>query len=217
MIRVILADDHHLVRQGIRSLLEKTKEIEIVAEAENGEEAIRLVQQLLPDVLVTDIGMPRLNGIQAAEKIKLLGLPTRVVVLSMHTNKSLVRQSLRNGIKSYILKSSVKDDLQIAIRAAYRNATYLSPTVSELVMADLVTPPAAGTEADGFDQLTTREREILKLIVEGHTNKAIAKLMHLSIKTVEKDRARLIQKLDLRDIHALTRVALRHGLILPEG
>jgi len=216
MIRVVLAEDHHLVRQGIRSLLEKTGEIDIVAEAENGEEAIHLVQQYIPDVLVTDIGMPWLNGIQAAEKIQMLGLPTRVVILSMHTNKSLVRQSLRSGIKSYILKSSVKDDLQIAIRAAYRNATYLSPTVSELVLADLVPSPTSATDGDGFDKLTPREREILKLIAEGYTNKAIADLMHLSIKTIEKDRARLIDKLKLRDIKALTGVAIRHGLILPD-
>lgn len=217
MIRVILAEDHHLVRQGIRSLLEKVNDIEVVAEAENGEEAVKLIQNLSPDVLVTDINMPRLNGIQATEKIRDLKLAARVVVLSMHTNKNLVRQSLRSGVKSYILKSAVKDELLTAIRAAYRNATYLSPAVSELVMADLA---AAGQtdsdEANGINQLSSREREILKLIAEGYTNKAIAQMMYLSIKTIEKHRARLIAKLQVRDLAGLVRIAFQQGLILPD-
>lgn len=216
MIRVILADDHHLVRAGIRSLLENTADLEIVAEAQDGEEAVKLVQRLVPDVLVTDIGMPRLNGIQAAEKIRELKLNTRIVILSMHSNESFVRQSLRQGVKGYVLKSSIKDELLLAIQAAYRGATFLSPTISNLLTADFISSPATQEHRNCFDQLTSREREILKLIAEGYSNKEIAELMSLSIKTIEKDRARLMEKLKIRDLAGLIRLALKHGLILPE-
>ncbi len=214
MIKIIVAEDHHLVREGILSLLEKAEDIEIVAEAEDGEEAVQLVQQYRPDVLLTDIGMPRLNGIQAAEKIRDMGLETRVVILSMHSNKSLIRQSMRSGAKGYVLKSGIKDELLMALRAAARNGTYLSPEVSELLMADFGTPAAEGQ--DSFDQLNTREREILKLIAEGHTNKSIADLMHLSVKTIEKDRTSLLEKLQVRDLASLIRLAMKHGLIFDE-
>ena len=214
MIKVILAEDHHLVRQGIRSLLERVNDIEILAEAENGEEAFQLVRDLHPDVLVTDIGMPRLNGIQAAEKIRDHGLTTRVVILSMHSDKSLVQQCMRLGVKGYVLKNSVRDELVMAIQAAARNATYLSPAVSDLVLNTL-TGSETEEVPDGYDQLTAREREILKLIAEGYTNKAIADTLHLSIKTIEKDRSRLIDKLKTRDLAGLIRIAMKHGLVLP--
>jgi DNA-binding NarL/FixJ family response regulator len=213
VIKVILADDHHLVRQGIRSLLEDIPGIEIVAEAENGEEAVRLVQRLTPDVLVTDINMPRLNGIQAAEKIRELKLSTRVVILSIHATESLVRQSLRSGVKGYVLKSSVKDELFLAIQAAYRGATFLSPTISDLVAADMAAGQAESVQTDSFSQLSLREQQILKLIAEGYSNKAIAEMMNLSIKTIEKDRARLTDKLKIYDLAGLIRLALKHGLI----
>jgi two-component system response regulator NreC len=215
MIKIVVAEDHHLVREGILSLLEKAGDIEIVAEAQNGEEAVQLVQQHLPDVLLTDIGMPRLNGIQAAEKIRDLGLETRVVILSMHSNKSLIRQCMRSGAKGYVLKSGIKDELLMAIRAAARNGTYLSPEISELLMSDFSDNPTAEVQ-DGFEQLNTREREILKLLAEGHTNKSIADTMHLSIKTIEKDRSSLVDKLEARDLASLIRLAMRHGLIFTE-
>jgi two-component system response regulator NreC len=215
MIKIVVAEDHHLVREGILSLLEKAGDIEIVAEAQNGEEAVQLVQQHLPDVLLTDIGMPRLNGIQAAERIRDLGLETRVVILSMHSNKSLIRQCMRSGAKGYVLKSGIKDELLMAIRAAARNGTYLSPEISELLMSDFSDNPTAEVQ-DGFEQLNTREREILKLLAEGHTNKSIADTMHLSIKTIEKDRSSLVDKLEARDLASLIRLAMRHGLIFTE-
>jgi DNA-binding NarL/FixJ family response regulator len=213
VIKVILADDHHLIRQGIRSLLEDIPGIEIVAEAENGEEAVKLVQRLQPDVLVTDINMPRLNGIQAAEKIRELKLATRVVILSIHATESLVRQSLRSGVKGYVLKSSVKDELFLAIQAAYRGATFLSPTISDLVAADMAAGQVELGQANGFSQLSLREQQILKLIAEGYSNKAIAEMMNLSIKTIEKDRARLMDRLRIYDLAGLIRLALKHGLI----
>jgi DNA-binding NarL/FixJ family response regulator len=215
MIRVILADDHHLVRQGIRSLLEKSGDIEIVAEAPDGEEAVRLCARLKPGVLITDINMPRLNGIQAVEKIRELALPCRVVILSMHANRQLVRQSLQNGAKGYVLKSALKDELLMAVRAAFKGATFLSPEVSEAVVTNMAVP-AAPHPAGGFEQLSGREREILKLVAEGYTNKMIAQAMHLSIKTVEKSRAALIEKLGAPDLVGLIRIALKHGLIFLE-
>jgi DNA-binding NarL/FixJ family response regulator len=215
MIKVIIAEDHNLVRQGILSLLETAPDIEVIGEAEDGEQAVQLVQQLNPDVLLTDIGMPRLNGIQAAEKIRELGLSTRVVILSMHSNKSLIRQSMRGGAKGYVLKSAIKSELMMAVRAAATNATYLSPEISEMLMSDYSNPGGADAD-DGFDQLTTREREILKLIAEGHTNKSIADLMHLSVKTIEKDRSVLVDKLQVRDLASLIRLAMKHGLIFAD-
>lgn len=213
MIRVILAEDHNLVRQGIRSLLEKADDIEVVAEAENGQEAINLTGELTPDVLVTDINMPRLNGIQAAEQIRELGLPTRVVILSMHSDETLVRQALRIGVRGYLLKRSVTEELLLAVRAVYRGETFLCPGISEMVMADFLARQPRSDGISDFDRLSPREREILKLIAEGYTNRAIAEAIHVSIKTVEKHRANLMTKLNIQDLAGLIRIALKHGLI----
>ncbi len=213
MIRVILAEDHHLVRQGIRSLLEAAQDIVVVAEAENGQEAVNLVGELKPDVLVTDINMPRLNGIQAAEQIRELGLATRVVILSMHADPILIRQALRHRVKGYLLKHSLTDELLLGVRAAARGETFLCPGVSDLVVAAFLNTPAHSKAANGFDQLSTKEREVLKLVAEGYTNKAMAELMHVSVKTVEKHRANVMAKLNIQELAGLIRVALKHGLI----
>jgi DNA-binding NarL/FixJ family response regulator len=213
MIRVILADDHHLVRQGIRSLLEKTGDIQILAEAENGQEAVKLAERLVPDVLVMDIAMPRLNGIQAAEQIRSLGLVTQVVILSMYSDETVVRHALRVGVRGYLLKRSVVEELLLAIRAAMRGEIYLSPAVSQMMMTDFLAGQSAAEAASPFDQLSVREREALKLVAEGATNKAIAEVMQISIKTVEKHRTNLMTKLNVHDLAGLIRIAIKHGLI----
>ncbi|GIK41744.1 MAG: DNA-binding response regulator [Chloroflexota bacterium] len=213
MIRVILADDHHLVRQGIRSLLEKTGDIEILAEAENGQEAVKLAERLAPDVLVMDIAMPRLNGIQAAEQIRSLGLATQVVILSMYSDETLVRHALRAGVRGYLLKRSVVEELLLALRAAMRGEIYLSPAVSQMMMTDFLAGQSAAEAASPFEQLSAREREALKLVAEGATNKAIAEAMQISIKTVEKHRTNLMTKLNVHDLAGLIRIAIKHGLI----
>lgn len=213
MIRVILADDHHLVRQGMRALLEQTGDIEILAEAENGHEAVHLTRDLAPDVLVMDINMPRLNGIQAAEQIHKLDLPTQVVILSMHADKTLIRQALRYGVRGYLLKRSVIEELLLAVRAALRGELFLSPPISQLVTADFLAGRMDAEVANGFDRLSAREREVLKLVAEGHTNKAVAHAMTISIKTVEKHRANLMAKLNVQDLAGLIRVAIKQGLI----
>jgi DNA-binding NarL/FixJ family response regulator len=215
MIRVIVADDHHLVREGIRALLEKADDIEVVGEAADGQEAVDLVQRANPDVLVMDIAMPRLNGIQAIERLRTLGTSARTVILSMYSDEILVRQAIHNGAKGFLLKGSVSDELLLAIRAASRGAVYLSPAISETALSDVSSAPAgAGPRAASpGDQLTPREREMLQLISEGYTNNRIAETLGISVKTVERHRTNLMSKLNAHNLVELIRVAMKHGLI----
>lgn len=213
MIRVVVADDHHIVRQGICALLEKVPDIEVVGEAQDGREALELVMRVEPDVLVTDISMPHLNGIQVAERLQVTRINTRVIVLSMYSDESLVRQALNKGVLGYLLKRSVAEELLIAIRAASRDETYLSPEVASQVLDDYLAGKSPSGGDTLFEQLSPREREVLKLIAEGNTNREIAELMTISIKTVEKHRANLMAKLNVRDLAGLIRIAIKHGLI----
>jgi DNA-binding NarL/FixJ family response regulator len=213
MIRVVIADDHHLVRQGIRALLDKADDMKVVGEAADGQDAIDLVAHLNPDVLVMDISMPRLSGTQAIERLRSQQATTRVLILSMYSDEAVVRQVLRNGARGYLLKNALAEELLQAIRAANRGATYLSPAISESIMAELAT---SRTDDDGdspFSRLSPREREVLQLIAEGHTNNAIAQLMNVAVKTVEKHRASIMSKLNVHDVAGLVRFALKHGLI----
>jgi len=213
MIRVIVADDHHLVRQGIRALLERADDIEVVGEAADGQEAIELVQRLNPDVLVIDIAMPRLDGTQATERVRALGVATQVVILSMHSDETLVRQTLRSGARGYLLKRSVTEELLLAVRAAVRGEIYLSPAISASLLDEFLAVEADSEERRPSDLLTPREREVLQLIAEGHTNTAIAQMMNVSVKTVEKHRAHLMSKLKVHDVAGLIRLAIKHGLV----
>jgi DNA-binding NarL/FixJ family response regulator len=216
VIRVIVADDHHLVRQGIRALLEKADGIEVVGEAADGQEAVELVERLTPNVLVMDMVMPRLSGNQAIGRVRALGVATQVVILSMYSDETLVREALRNGAKGYLLKRSVTEELLLAIRAASRGEIYLSPAISRPIVAGLLTLQADTDASSPFERLTSREREVLQLISEGHTNKAIAQILTVSVKTVEKHRANLMSKLNVHDLAGLMRVAIKHGLVFPD-
>ncbi len=213
MIRVIVADDHHLVREGIRALLEKAGDIEVVGEAVDGQEAVELVQRLNPDVLVIDIAMPRLNGIQAVEQLRALGVTAQIVILSMYSDEILVRQALQNGAKGFLLKGSVSEELLLAIRAASRGAVYLSPAISETVLAEVSTAQPSPRAQGPGDQLTPREREMLQMISEGYTNSRMAEVLGISVKTVERHRTNLMAKLNARNLVELIRVAMKHGLI----
>jgi len=213
MIRVIVADDHHLVRQGICALLEKADDIKVVGEAADGHEAIELVERLVPDVLVMDIAMPRLDGVQATERVRTLDVATQVVILSMYADKTLVRRVLQSGARGYLLKRSVMEELLLAVRAASQGETYLNPEIFKPILNGFLAFHAGAEEPELVDRLTPREREVLQLIAEGHTNNAIAQTLQVSVKTVEKHRSNLMSKLDVHDVAGLVRVAVKHGLV----
>lgn len=214
MIRVAVADDHHLVRQGICSLLKQSADIVVIGEAANGKEAVELVEKEKPDVLVLDLSMERMNGIQATEQIRRLPLNTYIVMLSMHADTHLVQQALRAGVNGYLVKNSITEELLLAIRAASRGQTYLSPEISQALVSNFV---SGGQEnlsiTTALENLTSREREVFKLIAEGNTNNDIADLLQISLRTVQKHRTNLMEKLDVHNIAGLTRLAIKYGLI----
>lgn len=213
MIRVIIAEDHNLVRQGIRALLERSGEVQVVAEAATGEEAVHLTEKEKPDVVVMDLSMPRLDGAQASERILSLSLPTQIIVLSMHSDTTMVQQLLRRGVKGYLLKDAVTEELLLAVRSVSQGKIFLSPTISDSVMSLLIAPPDVNA-ATAVDLLTPREREVLQLVSEGHTNSSIADVLSISVKTVEKHRANLMNKLEVNDLASLVRESIRRGLVI---
>lgn len=214
MIRIVIADDHHLVRQGIRSLLEQQPDIEILGEAADGAEAVACVLQLKPDVLILDLSMGRMNGIQALEQIRQRRLATRILMLSVHTDRHLVQQALRAGANGYLLKSSLLEELLLAVRAAYKGHSYLSPEISQVILSDFAADRIPDNrEIIPLGELTFREREVLKLIAEGHTNNVIADLLQISLRTVQKHRTNLMEKLNIHNIAGLTRTAVKYGLV----
>ncbi|MBE0618820.1 MAG: response regulator transcription factor [Proteobacteria bacterium] len=216
MIRLAVADDHHLVRQGICALLEKAPDIQVVGQAEDGMAALELVRRTPPDILVTDVAMPRLSGIQTLERISALGVRTRVIMLSMYSDETLVRQALQFGAAGYLLKRSVSEELLLAVRAAARGETYLSPAVSH-VAVEALRQGKRPAEGGLLERLSPRERQVLQLVAEGRTNGEIARTLGVSKKTVEKHRASLVVKLGVKDLAGLIRLALKEGLIFLEG
>jgi two-component system response regulator NreC len=207
-IRILLADDHAVVRQGFKMILAAQPDFEIVGEAGNGREAIELAETLGPDVVVMDVAMPELNGIEATRRLCAASPRTRVLALSMHKDSVYVREILRAGARGYLLKDAIDRDLLDAVRAIARGDGYISPAVSEAVLTDYrkhVTNP--------IDMLTTREREVLQLIAEGKTNKEIANHLGLSVYTVDAHRGRIMEKLNLHSTGELVRFAVRNGLI----
>jgi len=216
MIDVIIADDHNLVRQGIRALLEKSADIRIAGEASDGQQAVELCERHQPDVLIIDIVMSRLNGIQAIERLRDNNSSTRAIILSMYSDETLIRQALNRGAKGYVLKQAVVEELLLAIRAALRGETYLSPAVSSILVESTLNGRALGDPNDTFDLLSLREREVLQLLAEGNTNGEVARILVLSEKTVEKHRAAVMDKLDIHNLAGLVRIAIKHGLIALE-
>ncbi|HET7341836.1 MAG TPA: response regulator transcription factor [Methylomirabilota bacterium] len=213
-IRVLVADDHALFRAGIRKLLQSFAGVEVVGEAADGHEALRLTAAQHPDVLLMDIGMPSLNGVDAAARLTRESARPRVIILSMHTGEEHVLRAIRAGAAGYLLKDATPAELETAVRAVARGETYLSPAISRYVVEDYVR--RAGGEHGPLDRLTPRQREILQLIAEGNTTKAIAAKLGLSVKTVETHRAQLMERLDVRDLAALVRLAVRLGLVTSE-
>ena len=208
MIRILLADDHVLVRHGFPMILSAQPDMEIVGEAGNGREAVEFAEKLKPDIVIMDVAMPELNGIEATRRLTASTPRTRVLALSMHKDSVYVREILRSGARGYLLKDSADADLLTAVRAVAKGDGYLSPAVSDAVLTDYrrhVTDP--------IDLLTTREREVLQMIAEGKTNKEIAVALNLSVYTVEAHRGRVMEKLNLHSTGELVRFALRNGLI----
>ncbi|MCB8985708.1 MAG: response regulator transcription factor [Ardenticatenaceae bacterium] len=213
MLKVIVADDHHLVREGIRALLEKNGNVQVLGEASNGIEAVKMVETLSPDLIVMDISMPKLDGIQATEQISKLNVPTRVIILSMHSKASIVQEVLRKGAKGYLLKSAISEELSLAIQAASHDNIYLSPSVSLSLLDNLWALQAETGQTHHDDLLTARERQVLQLIAEGYTNNEIAAMLTVSVKTVEKHRTNLMSKLNVHDVPSLIRTAIKYNLI----
>jgi two-component system response regulator NreC len=207
-IRILLADDHAVVRQGFKMILGAQPDMEIVGEAGNGREAVELAERLKPEVVVMDVSMPELNGIEATRRLADSTPHTRVLALSMHKDSVYVREILRAGARGYLLKDSVADDLVSAVRAVAAGEGYISQQVSNAVLDDYrrhVTNP--------IDLLTSREREVLQMLAEGKTNKEIAQVLNLSVYTVDAHRGRIMEKLNLHSINELVRFAVRNGLV----
>jgi DNA-binding NarL/FixJ family response regulator len=211
-LRVLIADDHELFRAGVRGLIRGFRGIEVVAEAANGHEAVELTRRHEPDVVLIDVAMPRLNGIDAAQRITAASPRTRVIILSMHTGEEHVTRALKAGATGYLLKDAQPAELERAIRQVSRGEPYLSSAVSKV----LVQGYARGTDTP-LQRLTSRQREVLQLMAEGHTTKAIASRLRVSVKTVETHRAQLMERLGIRDVPGLVRFALRHGLVAEDA
>jgi len=209
---IVLADDHDVVRKGLRAVLEANPNCRVIGEAGNGQEATRLVERLRPDVLVLDLMMPGLNGLEVTRQVKRRSPKTHVVVLSMHRDESYVLEALKNGAATYVLKDSSVEELVKAVIEAVAGRRYLSPPLSQSAIDAYVQRASAAT-IDRYDSLSSREREVLQLAAEGHTNAEIGKRLFISPRTVEIHRANMIQKLALRNQTDLIRYALKRGIL----
>ena len=212
-LRLLLADDHTLVRHGFRKILEERADWEVVAEVGDGREAIRKAVALRPDVVIIDIGMPLLNGIDATQQIVRRVPETRVLMLSMHSDEAYVTRALQAGATGYMLKDSAGKDLLKGIAAVAAGQSFFSPAVTRVMLDDYVRRVAGSGVADRFQTLSEREREIFQLVAEGRTNKAVAEFLDISAATVETHRARILQKLDIHNTAELVLYAVRRGVI----
>jgi two-component system response regulator NreC len=213
MIRIVLADDHVVMRNGLKLLLERQPNFEVAGEAVNGREAVEICEKLKPDVLVLDIAMPNLNGIEAARQISTKLPQIAIVILSMHSDESYVLRALKAGARAYLLKDSAEADLINAIRAVSEGKAFFSPAISKMLMDDYVRRLEQRGVDDSYELLTTREREILQLLAEGKSNKEVAAMLNLSLYTVETHRGNILQKLNLHSVPELILYAVRKGVI----
>jgi DNA-binding NarL/FixJ family response regulator len=211
--RICLAEDHAILRDGLKALLASDDSVEVVAEAADGLALVERVQEHQPDLVILDLSMPRLNGLQAIEEIKRRRPAIKILVLTMHNTEEHILASLQAGAHGYLLKDSTQAELLLAIRAVMAGKSYLSPEVSQKVLRDYLEGKKAAVPASPWETLTHRERETLQLIAEGYKNKDIAACLHMSVKTVETHRTNLMKKLDLHSVSALTTYAIEKGLV----
>ncbi len=212
-IRILLADDHTVMRNGLRLLLERQPNLEVVGEASDGRETVRLAESVAPDVVVLDIAMPNLNGIEAARQITASRPEAAIVILSMHSDESYVIRALKAGARAYLLKDSAEGDLIAAIHAISEGKSFFSPAISRILVEDYMRQLEQKHVEDTYELLTAREREILQLLAEGKTNKEVAAVLNLSVYTVETHRTHILQKLNLHNVPELILYAVRKGII----
>jgi DNA-binding NarL/FixJ family response regulator len=211
-IKVLLADDHSLFRAGVHALLSNIEGVDVVGEADTGRKALEMVGARTPDVVLMDIAMPEMNGLETTTRVTKEFPSVRVIMLSMHAGEEYVMQALRAGASGYLLKDAATSELELAVRAVARGETYLTPTISKRVIDDYL---MRTTGAQGpVDQLTKRQREILQLIAKGYTSKEMAQMLNLSPKTIETHRTQLMKQLDIHDVAGLVRYAIRVGLVM---
>jgi DNA-binding NarL/FixJ family response regulator len=213
-IRILLADDHTLVRAGVRALLEELPDVKVVAEAADGHQALALAKAHRPHVVLMDVAMSGLNGLETTARLVKEFPDVRVIILSMHANEEYIWQALRAGASGYLLKSASTAELELALKAVGRGETYLDPAIARRVIAGYAS--GAAQQKSPIEQLSPRQREILQLVAEGRTTKEIAFLLNLSVKTVETHRAQLMERLDIHDVPGLVRYAIRQGLVSVE-
>ena len=217
-IRIIIADDHKIMREGLSALISNEMGMEVIGEAEDGQSAVRMARKLTPDVIVMDIGMPELNGIECTRQVLSENPDIRVLVLSMHSDRRFVTEMLRAGASGYLVKDSAFDELIRAVRTVANGRSYLSAEIADSVINNFVRrpPDAVDDESSAFSVLTTREREVLQLLAEGKTTKEIAAALFVSVKTIETHRRNIMKKLDLHSVAELTKYAVREGLTMLE-
>jgi DNA-binding NarL/FixJ family response regulator len=212
-VRILLGDDHTVMRNGLRLLLERQPHLQVVGEAADGRQAVALSETLNPDVVVMDIAMPNLNGIEAARQIVNRNPRTAIAILSMHSDESYVIRALKAGARAYLLKDSAEADLLAAVRALTDGKSFFSPAISKILVEDYMRQLESRGAEDTYELLTNREREILQLLAEGRTNKEVANMLNLSLYTVETHRAHILQKLNLHSVPELILYAVRKGII----
>lgn len=211
-IRILLADDHKIVRMGLRTLLKSQQGMEVIAEAQDGRGTLQKVKEYLPDIVVMDIGMPELNGIETTRIITSEFSHVKVIALSMHSDRRFVARMLEAGASGYLLKDCAFEELVHAIKAVYNNQPYLSPDITGIVIGDYLRQLSSRTPLAPFNPLTPREREVLQPLTEGKTTKQIAALLHVSAKTIETHRSQIMEKLNLHSVAELTKYAIREGI-----
>ena len=210
-MRILIVDDHGIVREGLKSLLQNQPDMEVVGEGQDGQVAVELAEQLSPDVVIMDMSMPNLNGIEATRLILQHRPNTRVIILSMHSDRHIVKETLEAGASAYVLKSNLFDEMLRALETVAEGGRYLSPRITDVVIDDYVGKSIEGKSAK-TPKLTSRERQIVQLVAEGNTIKEIARILHISPKTADSNRRQIMNKLDLSSVAELTKYAIREGL-----